>query len=702
MIGQNIPIALVVRGCIWLLLFGKIAAMYGGRRFDRIACILLLVSLLLAQSLLTVDYMTGITGLLFLVSRGPEQQTFTNTTLPLSLLATVAFLTKTSIYAMLMMSLAAYYLFTYIEDRERPSRASILRLGCVVLTPFIAYLVYNPSLKGLWAYIVGVSEIGTGYIDAMSTLGLPHRDYLLIPLLIALMLGLIAYSVWRRWMPWGHAACIVAGFYVGLKHGIVRADGHLAIAYTFAVVLFAIVILNWNRERTARVTAVVGWVAVCIVSVIGMAPFSPIFAADRWSATSRIDRVQNLFQWTQSMAALAAQSEANLRSERLPDALLARIQHSPVTIFPSELTYGQANDLNLLPLYTLQAYSAYTHRLDRLTADHVRNSPADTRLLMEWNAIDGRHPLLDVPATWMAIYSGFQADLAESHFLLLKKRQSPKVIQFKPIEQEKADLRQWLAVPKRAHAVSVSVSFSPTLWGITRRMFYKTNPLSVEFETDSGILGPFRVIPDVLREPVIINCLPFDVAGIRSLLFEGSCQQRITRFRFLGDGLESFSSVGLVAFSEAPDERLRFMGDINPPADSMLEDPKLVANAPIWSGNIDAINGLAPSITSENIPLRVVLDQRLEIQGWAASNEKTGEAFESVYAILGRQRFRALVTPRPDVAKYLGNPRLGKAGFDLNIDASMLPKGTHAIQLVGITRDKRIYRYPREIYVFVR
>ena len=225
----------------------------------------------------------------------------------------------------------------------------------------------------------------------------------------------------------------------------------------------------------------------------------------------------------------------------MPDALLARIQHSPVTIFPTELAYGQANDLNVLPLYTLQTYSAYTHKLDRLTADRVRKSPADTRLLMEWNAIDGRHPLLDVPATWMAIYNGFQADLAESHFLLLKKRQSPKVIQFKPIEEGNADLRQWLAVPQRPHAVSVSVSFSPTFWGISRRMFYKTNPLSVEFETDRGSLGPFRVIPDVLREPVIINCLPFDVASIQSLLSEGSCQQRITRFRFLGEGLESCS-----------------------------------------------------------------------------------------------------------------------------------------------------------------
>ena len=148
MIGQNIPIALVVRGCIWLLLFGKIAAMYGGRRFDRIACILLLVSLLLAQSLLTVDYMTGITALLFLVARGPEQQTFTNTTLPLSLLAAVAFLTKTSIYAMLMMSVAAYWLFTYIEARNRPSRASMLRSACVVPNAIYRLSRVQPVTEG--------------------------------------------------------------------------------------------------------------------------------------------------------------------------------------------------------------------------------------------------------------------------------------------------------------------------------------------------------------------------------------------------------------------------------------------------------------------------------------------------------------------------------------------------------------------------
>jgi hypothetical protein len=143
------------------------------------------------------------------------------------------------------------------------------------------------------------------------------------------------------------------------------------------------------------------------------------------------------------------------------------------------------------------------------------------------------------------------------------------------------------------------------------------------------------------------------------------------------------------------------MEDIDQPDDSALQNTNLVANAPIWTGGVDALNGAAPFITSENRPLKVVSGERLEIQGWAAS-KKTGEAFESVYAILGNQRFRALVAVRPDVAQYFQNPRLGKAGFDLSVDASIVPKGRHVLRLVGVTRDSRIYRYPGEIYVFVQ
>src|SRR5262249_38940905 len=288
-------------------------------------------------------------------------------------------------------------------------------------------------------------------------------------------------------------------------------------------------------------------------------------------------------------AVLADQTEANLQADRLPDSLLRRIDRSPIVIFSSELAYAQANHLNLFPLYGLQPYCTYTHWLDRATAERLlTRTPPATRLVMEWGAIDERHPLLDVPATWNSIYTGFHPELVDSTLLLLKKRDSPRILQFKPLGRAKADLRQWQNVPDRDHAVSASVSLSLTTAGVARRLFYKTTPVFIEFETNLSILAHFRIVPDVLREPFIINCLPLDAASLEFLLFHNTCQQKVTRFRFLGEGLESFSLFSEISFAEAPDERLQFRFQSAAPS----LGPQSIAippDAPFWNGSVDTV-----------------------------------------------------------------------------------------------------------------
>src|ERR1700675_1017886 len=95
----------------------------------------------------------------------------------------LAFLIKPTAYMILLRSLAAYFAFASLRERRPPSKASLLRLAGVVVAPFAAYLIYNPSLAGLWVYLVGSVEIARGYSDAMSTLGLPSGEYLRLGLL---------------------------------------------------------------------------------------------------------------------------------------------------------------------------------------------------------------------------------------------------------------------------------------------------------------------------------------------------------------------------------------------------------------------------------------------------------------------------------------------------------------------------------------
>jgi hypothetical protein len=557
-VGWNLPVAFAFRLLIWILLIREMAVAYRRSRAAPLPCFLVVLSILVAQPMIgyLYDELLACAALLMIVRDRPEAQKFWHLTFWLSILMAIAFLAKETGYLMLMPAFTAYFLLAYFARRSKPSRASLLRFGWIAAAPFIAYLVYNPSVTGLWAYFTSASSIVSGYSAAMS---LPSSgDYLGIEVFAILMLGFAAYGWWRKWLGIESIACVTIGLFVTVKHTIVR-QGPLFF-YGFGLVLFAILVLQCRRVKAATIAGGGIWMVLCVLSLIGMTTVPKTLSVARWNPVPHLKQIGTLLHWRESMAAAAAQTEANLFADTLPDSVLRRIQRTPVVIFPWELSYGPANHLNLVPLYTLQSYCAYTNRLDRATAQNLARTPRDTRLLLEWKSIDGRHPLLDVPATWEAIYNGFEGELAAPGLLLLKKREHPAAFNSKIVERTISDVHQWRNVPDREHAVTASVSFSPTLLGMARGFLYKSDPVYMEVETDRSELMRFRVIPDVLRYPFVINCLPLSQSGLESLVFGHMCEQKVKRFRFSGDGVNSFSAAE-VALAETPDAPLRFAAE---------------------------------------------------------------------------------------------------------------------------------------------
>jgi hypothetical protein len=579
-VNSNLSVALAVRLLVWALLIAELIISYRRRRFSTFSCLLVVLALIVAQPVLTFlfDYMLVATALLLIVRDHPEAQRFWSGTLPLSVLVSLVFLAKASGFLTVMPAFLLYFALAYWQERTKPSRASLLRLSCVMTAPFIAYLLYDPSLGGLWAYVTATANIVSGYNDAMSNYGLPPDD-LSLGGFVTLLLGFAAYAAWRKWLRLDAIACVTMALFVALKHGIV-SSGHEVFFYGFGLVLFAILLLKCRGAKAVNVVGGATFAALSVLSLVGMDPSWKALSLPRWSLSPHLDQIGKLLRWKETIAFVAAQTEANLRADVLPDSVLARIRGAPVVIFPWELAYAPANHLNLVPLYTLQSYSAYTSVLDRATADHLDRTPRDTRILLEWKGLDERHPLLDVPATWEAIYSGFKAELAESGLLLLRKRDRPVAFNFKPLTQTIGDVRRWQDVPDRQHAVSVGITFSPTLVGIGQRLVYKINPVYMEFETDRGLRRRFRVVPDVLRHPFVINCLPLSGADLKSLVFENVCQDKIRRFRLSGEGLDSYSSSVEVAFAEDPAALVQFAGESGPDSKGAAALPETTSSAP--------------------------------------------------------------------------------------------------------------------------
>ncbi|MGB7759995.1 MAG: hypothetical protein WBL61_09210 [Bryobacteraceae bacterium] len=695
-LGHNLTIALAIRFFIWAVLLGTLVVGYRRKQFDFGGCLIIAGSLVVAYSALaSLDCMLVIAALMLILWRGPEGARPIRATVLLIVLNSLAGLTKSLAYVMVTASLIVYICLVTWKERKKPSIASAIAAACIILAPLGGFLICDRSFTDLGSYVVNCGEIIGGYSAAMSLPGLPGGDVWSIALLLALIVGFGVYSAWRRWLGWEVVGCVWVSVAFALKHAVVRAHGHELLFYEAAPIFFATMAAKCRGGKACTWVRSAAWGCVCCVALVAASPARKPLSYSTWDPLVYLEKFGLLFHWDRFVAGLDAKSEANLQADVLPDELLKDIQRFPVVVFPWELSYAAANHLNLLPLYTLQSYSGYTHQLDRATAGRLEDgTPSDTRLLIEWKGVDGRHPLLDVPATWQAIQTAFEPEAEGPGLVLLKKRKHKSAPQFNPLNTLFANIRNWQEVPNRPWAVSLSVAFVSTLGGSARRILYRTEPVYVDFETERGSHSRFRVIPDVLREPFIVNCLPLDPAGLDFLLLDDVCQQRVTRFRFSGDGLESYSSPVQLSFAEAPERTFRTPRWLaaRTPAAIPADIRKM------WAGAVDALNGrpLPPESSAKN-PLPV--ENRLDIDGWAASDPKASEPFEAIYAVLGNQKIQAVIVLRPDVARYLKNSQLVKVGFNISADVSSLHKGVYHLRLVGVTSAGEFYDCPNPIYV---
>jgi hypothetical protein len=701
-IGHNFLAATSIRLLVWVFLFAKLAVSYHSEHFPRWAIILVVLSLIAAHPVLNFlfDYMLAITAVLLCIYDPPEEQSFWWVTIPASILLSVAFLLKYSTFTMVLGAFAVYFVITYIHDRRRPSVSSLLRLGFLLAAPVIAYLIYNPSFSGLWRYVVNATRVANGYSDAMSTLGLPDIQYPYLGLLIVLLGGFGLGAVGCGWLAIEDFACIGVAFFIGIKHSVVRADaGHLTFVYALAVILFALTALKCVDTWKSALTSGVIWLAICVLGVIAMDPIWGTLSAKAWDPEPHLAAAKNILYWHNSWTGLATQTQAILVGDRLPAGVLANLRRGPVIVFPWELSYGPANGVDLIPLYTVQAYTAYTHELDKETASHLIRAPGSAQLLLEWNSIDDRHLLLDTPATWRAIYSSFEAELAEAGYILLRKRDRPLDVRLQPLSHSTINLRLWNDLPDHDYLISASIKLSPTLLGICRHLLYKTNPVYMELQSETGQVQRFRVVPDVLQEPIILNCLPLNHSALESLLFSGMCEQKIKRFRFSGDGLRSFANTAAVEFYSTPGERGHFGPHIGNGWENIVLPPDISA---ALVGNIDSLDDKPlAGLNDADHPTRIASGDVFNVAGWAASGAAAGEAFDAVFVVSGEHRILATKVPRPDVAKYFKNPKLAQSGFQASVDTAMLGKGLKSISLVGVLPDGTFYRGATKLVVLI-
>jgi len=251
---------------------------------------------------------------------------------------------------------------------------------------------------------------------------------------------------------------------------------------------------------------------VCIISILG-SPWFKLF-------NNFNGRFQNLFEIKQRIQNLDNDKYIFLNKSTLNKEWNYTIGNSSIQTLPYELSYAAANNwTGWQPNPVLQLYSAYSKKLDELSAASFSRQKAPDFILFEYNTIDKdkRNILLDTPATWNTILPNYDISLMDKNRLLLKKKSQYKNIVLNNIKTEVYTFEEAIKIPETEGLVFAKIKITTTFLGKIITVLFRGNPSDITIKYGNGEVATFRIISDTLQTPVLINYVPRNIQQFAAL-----------------------------------------------------------------------------------------------------------------------------------------------------------------------------------------
>jgi hypothetical protein len=711
-IGNHIAVANLFRAAIWLLLLVHLILLYriGMRGFWK--SLLLMVAIIASRNMLLGSfdyYMIAVllVIILYLIERPESWLGYAS----IIVISGVLAMTKFTAY---IISSGAVVLLLAVRSGWPPKLLHLKDRAvpfAVLLALPIAFLLHNHSIRALFDYTYGALELSSGYNEAMS-LPTGPSDLFYSVFLGLLFLGGVIYAAIKRSLSWTAAPILLILYWINFKHGLVRSDDHPPFAYCFEIILaaFLICLLRGRSVLISSYVITFPWFAILALSATNV-HWKEVWSDPFWSSASVRQSTADLINWKTTAARIDDEAKKIDEFQQLPDAFRSLLTDSTATVFPWELAYARSGHFKLRPLYTMQAYSAYTEYLDRKTAEHVRiNRDRSEYVLFEWKEIDDRHPLLDVPQTWMALVDNYQIKEVAADKLLLKRRESPFTHkQQTALKKIPLPIGKWMDLPGTKTELWARIHITYSFFGGLRKTLYKADAIYLAVMASNHLTARFRVVPSVLSYQFPLTALPVNFNSLVNILQSQRVEVPIVRIRLETDYPAEYREPSLELLEET-ETRLTFreVSEESVSERSFEDQFRLASPAAIprmAAGNIDLINGVdynRKSLPDESHPLPVQTKSGLVVAGWLADRPE-GSSFDAVYAVVNGRLVPATILPRPDVAAYLKNPALARCGYQVRFVEEDFRKGIQRIDVIGvINKEHAPYRFPNAIYVGLR
>ncbi len=463
------------------------------------------------------------------------------------LVTTVAFFFKASV---IIPIIGTYFLFLISKLILRElNRIWILFLPCITIP--VCYLIYNPSIYDFFRYIKGSLQMSQGYSVAMSTSLYDRYVFWMFALMIVYIAIMVSQLIYKKENNFFCMLWVAPCLFMAYKHGYVRADIHTIGAYIEILATFSVLLLLFDFEDVYKdiiqksKKGVLQGSFILALLVITFMDYHP--SIQPWvNMRNRIQELSSAFYFMTE-----EENEKNIDSlTGIPDVIFETIGDSTFTSYPWEITFiekGKRRDdgtvesiaSNFIPLYTIQAYAAYTPYLDREVANVFYGAGAPEYIIFKFDTIDGRLPLFEVPITWKSIEDNYEIALFDSDtgYFLLKYKQNT-TNRNKDIAIEKTFDKEDIITFDGYSEARIYTDLS--LRGRLTSLLWKIPEVNAKITYTNGIVREGRVLLDNLSNGIEISGIPYDYDTLYDAMSGDSGNCTLESIEFSGDGLDYY------------------------------------------------------------------------------------------------------------------------------------------------------------------
>ncbi len=539
-----------------------------------------------------------------------------------------------------------------------------------------AFVLVERNISGLWSFLTTSLQLVMGYSEAMATPGPAYQAILAVFSLLALGFVIPLLAVCPRDLRKGFMPALIAAFFA-FKSGVVRQDEmHVDLLQIKLAVAGLFLLVCTRNVRDQRLSIAYVLASFSFGAILYQQAF-PLFSQTAKSRALLSDTLANLsasWHFSSTWEQLNKYNRQRLEKLRLDGVIFNAVIGGTVDDVPFELDIVEANGWRWKPRPVFQSYSAYTPALDQLNARHLASRESAEHIILQWEDIDGRHPLLDDAASWRSLFDHYDVELSRPDLLVLKRRESARYLAPRPIGSVNGAWASDIAVPAPTTNgfIIMRAEIGKSLYGILRGMLFRNDATYLNATHISGAKSRWRVTRANLVNGALLAYLPRNLR--EALPYFGQAgdglPDRVVSIRFESPGQLEFSStirISWLSVAFRPDNS----GNDSLPKPAAVEP--VPATGPLahrlemeTRGFVDYINDRPLSKS----PVEPSANGLITVMGWAidAPAHRIGSA---VYIDIDGQLFpTSYGWSRPDVSEALKEPAYEKSGFRGEVRAS--------------------------------